>query len=815
MAIYNLAGATLTNVFLSANSTVPTVLNGPLSANAGTSVHNLLGSVQEGEGAIASGLLSHAEGAYTTASGYYSHAEGFNNVAYGDGSHAEGVNSRIMASYSHGEGVGNIIGEKVIFSSYTSSTKTFTFSPATSGKFGYLSPGVKIYGYEADNLGDFFSAVVQSRNAVNGNIIITEDVIGTDSTGNYNYLLNSFNIGNAAHVEGENNVAIGYASHAEGLYNIARGNYSHCGGYSSIAGGSQSHAIGYVAAAAGDTAFAGGYETVAANSNSFSHGYRNHTGKRVEFVSYNNSTRTVTFTNNLSSNFAYAVPGTVIGFYDVGLDGNVFGIVESRNAVTGAITFTSDPWGGNTALPGYAVAKTGSNNSFAIGVENQSYGEASFAGGGNNIASGSGSLAFGDSCTAEGILSMALGQYARTGYDYSYIWNSSLNYVSATRIGQYMLSATSNVFSPGTVSIGSDRTDVKLNVFGNVVLGSSGCTATGSTSIATGINTRSTGNGSFTIGTANSALNTATLAAGVNSQATGVGSIAFGNLTRSTNSHTFTQGFETSATALYAAAFGYDTLASGEKSFAIGNITKAEGDSSFAGGDASRVTGVASFGFGNAFIYGNYSGGIGYVEVAGDGAFATGDGAYADKYCSVALGYLSRSVHDYAFVFSDGNNGTAITAFSSTRVGQFAVSASGGMYIPGNVGIGTDSIANKLTVNGTVSASTAVVAGAFVPGANFINTQTGTTYLLTTGDNGRAITLNNASPITVAIPSGLPVGYNVVLVQIGTGQVSLSAGVGVTVNSDGGKTKIASQYSSASLLSYASNIFNFSGNITV
>jgi hypothetical protein len=142
------------------------------------------------------------------------------------------------------------------------------------------------------------------------------------------------------------------------------------------------------------------------------------------------------------------------------------------------------------------------------------------------------------------------------------------------------------------------------------------------------------------------------------------------------------------------------------------------------------------------------------------------------------------------------------------------VSAAGGLFLNNAVGINTDSVSNALTVNGTVSASTAVVAGAFVPGTNFINTQSGTTYLLTNGDNGRAITLNNASPITVAIPSGLPVGYNVILLQLGSGQVSLSAGVGVTIASDGGKTRIASQHSTASLLSYASNIFNFSGNIT-
>ena len=57
-------------------------------------------------------------------------------------------------------------------------------------------------------------------------------------------------------------------------------------------------------------------------------------------------------------------------------------------------------------------------------------------------------------------------------------------------------------------------------------------------------------------------------------------------------------------------------------------------------------------------------------------------------------------------------------------------------------------------------------------------------------------------------------GFNALLLQINTGQVFVSAGPGVTVNSDGGKRKIASQHSSASLISYAADTFNLAGNLT-
>ena len=58
-------------------------------------------------------------------------------------------------------------------------------------------------------------------------------------------------------------------------------------------------------------------------------------------------------------------------------------------------------------------------------------------------------------------------------------------------------------------------------------------------------------------------------------------------------------------------------------------------------------------------------------------------------------------------------------------------------------------------------------------------------------------------------------GFNALLLQINTGQVFVSAGPGVAVNSDEGKRKIASQHSSASLISYAANTFNLAGNLTI
>lgn len=125
----------------------------------------------------------------------------------------------------------------------------------------------------------------------------------------------------------------------------------------------------------------------------------------------------------------------------------------------------------------------------------------------------------------------------------------------------------------------------------------------------------------------------------------------------------------------------------------------------------------------------------------------------------------------------------------------------------GKVGVGTASPTENLTVAGTVNAD------AYKVTSTTINAQTGTSYALVAGDNGKVVTLDNASAITVAVPAGLGAGFSCSLIQLGAGQVSLSAGVGVTLNSYLNYTKIAGQHGGASLISYSANVFNLNGNL--
>lgn len=87
-----------------------------------------------------------------------------------------------------------------------------------------------------------------------------------------------------------------------------------------------------------------------------------------------------------------------------------------------------------------------------------------------------------------------------------------------------------------------------------------------------------------------------------------------------------------------------------------------------------------------------------------------------------------------------------------------------------------------------------------------INAQTGTSYTLQATDAQKMVTFTNTSPITVTVASNatqnLPVGTQIQLAQMGTGQVTFvgaSSPNPVTINSDPG-LKLRTRYSVATLL---------------
>ena len=88
-------------------------------------------------------------------------------------------------------------------------------------------------------------------------------------------------------------------------------------------------------------------------------------------------------------------------------------------------------------------------------------------------------------------------------------------------------------------------------------------------------------------------------------------------------------------------------------------------------------------------------------------------------------------------------------------------------------------------------------------------------YTLVAADNGQVVEMNKATANTLTIPSGVfTAGQQVLITQYGAGQTTL-AGSGVTLRSDGGKLKINTQYSMATILFISPTEAYVTGNLAL
>jgi len=85
-------------------------------------------------------------------------------------------------------------------------------------------------------------------------------------------------------------------------------------------------------------------------------------------------------------------------------------------------------------------------------------------------------------------------------------------------------------------------------------------------------------------------------------------------------------------------------------------------------------------------------------------------------------------------------------------------------------------------------------------------------HTLTAGENGKIIVFTSSSNVTLTVPTNLAIGFNCLIIQEGTGVVSITAAAGSTVRNRNSHVKTAGQYAVMSLLSYSNNIFISSGD---
>lgn len=92
---------------------------------------------------------------------------------------------------------------------------------------------------------------------------------------------------------------------------------------------------------------------------------------------------------------------------------------------------------------------------------------------------------------------------------------------------------------------------------------------------------------------------------------------------------------------------------------------------------------------------------------------------------------------------------------------------------------------------------------------------TGTTLTLTTENQSELLVFTSSSAVTVTYPAGLGADFECLLLQYGTGRVSVVAGAGATRRAATSATGTAYQYATASVLALqATDEFLLTGEVS-
>jgi hypothetical protein len=95
------------------------------------------------------------------------------------------------------------------------------------------------------------------------------------------------------------------------------------------------------------------------------------------------------------------------------------------------------------------------------------------------------------------------------------------------------------------------------------------------------------------------------------------------------------------------------------------------------------------------------------------------------------------------------------------------------------------------------------------------STAASTTALIT--DDGKLVTMSNASANTFTVPPNSDVAFGIGtqlnIAQLGAGATTIVAGAGVTLNSAGGKLKLDAQYAVATCVKTDTNTWFVVGNL--
>jgi len=92
-----------------------------------------------------------------------------------------------------------------------------------------------------------------------------------------------------------------------------------------------------------------------------------------------------------------------------------------------------------------------------------------------------------------------------------------------------------------------------------------------------------------------------------------------------------------------------------------------------------------------------------------------------------------------------------------------------------------------------------------------LNTVATTGYVLAATDNGRTVLFTNATGVAVQVTQGLTNGFNCTLIQLASGQVTVTSGTSVTLDSAGATFKTARQFAVAGVIGISADRYILTG----
>ena len=190
------------------------------------------------------------------------------------------------------------------------------------------------------------------------------------------------------------------------------------------------------------------------------------------------------------------------------------------------------------------------------------------------------------------------------------------------------------------------------------------------------------------------------------------------------------------------------------------------------------------------------------VTMSGD---ATIDASGALTFSSATVSNAARTVLD----------DTTVGAMVDTLGGAAAV-GTGGLVRQNGAPLTLTNATGLPIAGGGTNASTVLGAQQNLNQLTF-NDQT-TSYTLALADIAKCVRLNNANATVLTVPNNstvaFPNGSQILCAQIGAGQVTVSGGTGVTVNSRGSALKSAGQWALWTLVKDGTDTWMMSGDIT-